>query len=52
MYAKIPFGLKNVGVTLQCAMDIAFANEKDVFLAIYLDDLTIFLNLMKTSYII
>ena len=25
-------------------MDIAFANEKDVFLVVYLDDLTIFSN--------
>lgn len=26
-------------------MDIAFANEKDVFLVVYLDDLTVFSNL-------
>jgi len=42
MYAKMPFGLKNAGATFQWAMDIAFANEKDVFLVIYLDDLTVF----------
>jgi hypothetical protein len=42
MYAKMPFGLKNAGATFQRAMDITFANEKDVFLVIYLDDLTIF----------
>lgn len=41
-YAKMPFGLKNVAATFQCAMDIAFANEKDVFLVVYLDDLTVF----------
>jgi len=41
-YVKMPFGLKNVGATFQQAMDIAFANEKDVFLVVYLDDLTIF----------
>ena len=41
-YAKMPFGLKNVGATFQRAMDIAFANEKDVFLVVYLDDLTVF----------
>lgn len=41
-YAKIPFGLKNVGATFQRAMDLAFADEKDVFLVVYLDDLTVF----------
>ena len=41
-YAKMPFGLKNAGATFQRAMDIAFANEKDVFLVVYLDDLTVF----------
>jgi len=43
-YAKIPFGLKNVGATFQKAMDIAFANEKDVFLVVYLNDLIFFSN--------
>lgn len=41
-YAKMPFGLKNAGATFQRAMDLAFANEKDVFLVVYLDDLTMF----------
>lgn len=41
MYAKIPFWIKNVGATFQRAMDIAFSNEKDVFLVVYLDDVTI-----------
>eukprot|EP00253_Pinus_taeda_P024607 PITA_24607 len=41
-YAKMPFGLKNAGATFQRAMDMAFANEKDVFLIVYLDDLTVF----------
>jgi len=41
-YAKMPFGLKNAGATFQRAMDMAFANEKDVFLVVYLDDLTVF----------
>jgi len=42
MYSKIPFGLKNVGVPFQRDMDIDFTNEKDIFLVIYLDDLTFF----------
>jgi len=41
-YAKMPFGLNNAGATFQRAMDMAFANEKDVFLIVYLDDLTVF----------
>jgi len=41
-YAKMSFGLKNAGATFQRAMDMAFANEKDVFLVVYLDDLTVF----------
>ena len=43
-YAKMPFGLKIVGATFQRAMDMAFTNEKDVFLVVYLDDLTFFSN--------
>eukprot|EP00253_Pinus_taeda_P008650 PITA_08650 len=41
-YAKMSFDLKNTGATFQRAMDLAFANEKDVFLVVYLDDLTLF----------
>jgi hypothetical protein len=42
MYEKIPFGLMNAGETFQRAMDITFVGEKDKFIVIYLDDLTIF----------
>jgi hypothetical protein len=42
MYAKMPFGLMNVGATFQRAMDIAFIGEKDKFVVIYLDDITVF----------
>jgi len=42
MYDKIPFCLINVGATFQCAMDIAFIDERDKFVVIYLDDLTVF----------
>jgi hypothetical protein len=42
MYAKMPFGLMNVGANFQRAMDIAFVGEKDKFVVIYLDDITVF----------
>ncbi len=42
MYHKIPFGFMNVGETFQRAMDIAFVGEKDKFVLIYLDDITVF----------
>jgi hypothetical protein len=44
MYDKNPFGLMNAGATFQRAMDIAFVGERDKFVVIYLDDLTIFSN--------
>jgi ribonuclease HI len=42
MYEKMPFGLMNAGATFQRAMDIAFVGEKDRFMVIYLDDITVF----------
>ena len=42
MYSKMPFGLMNAGATFQRAMDIAFSEEKDKFVVIYLDDITVF----------
>jgi hypothetical protein len=42
MYEKMPFGLMNAGATFQLAMDIAFVTERDDFVIIYLDDLTVF----------
>jgi hypothetical protein len=42
MYAKMPFGLMNAGETFQRDMDIAFVDEKDKFIFIYLDDITVF----------
>jgi hypothetical protein len=47
MYAKIPFGIMNVGATFQRAMDISFVGEKDKFVLIYLDDLTMFSHIHK-----
>jgi hypothetical protein len=42
MYVKMPFGLMNARATFQRAMDIAFIGEKDKFVIIYLDDITVF----------
>jgi hypothetical protein len=42
MYAKMPFGLMNVGEMFQRAMDIDFIGEKDKFVVIYLDAITVF----------
>ena len=42
MYSKIPFGLMNAWATFQRDMDIAFSEEKDKFVVIYLDDITLF----------
>jgi hypothetical protein len=44
MYDKMPFGLMNAGATFQRAMDIYFIGERDKFVVIYLDDLTVFSN--------
>ena len=42
MYAKISFGLMNAGATFQREMDISFIREKEKFVVIYLDDITMF----------
>ena len=42
MYAKIPFGLMNIGATFQRDMDLDFVGLKDKFVLIYLDDLTVY----------
>jgi hypothetical protein len=42
MYTKMPFGLMNAGATFQREMDIVFADEKDKFIVIYLDDITVY----------
>jgi hypothetical protein len=42
MYAKMAFGLMNAGETFQRAMNIAFIEERDKFVIIYLDDIKIF----------
>jgi hypothetical protein len=42
MYAKMSFGLMNAGETFQRAMDISFISEKEKFVVIYLDDITVF----------
>jgi hypothetical protein len=42
MYEKMLFGLMNEGETFQSAMDIAFSDEKNNFIIIYLDDITVY----------
>jgi len=42
MYDKTSFGLINAGATFQWSMDIDFFGEKERFVVIYLDDMTIF----------
>ena len=42
MYEKMSFGLMNAGATFQRAMDITFVEERDRFVVIYLDDITVF----------
>jgi hypothetical protein len=42
VYEKMPFGLMNAGETFHRDMDIAFIGEKDRFVVIYLDDITVF----------
>jgi hypothetical protein len=47
MYANMPFGLMNSGATFQREMEITFADEKDKFIVIYLDDITLYSNSEK-----
>ena len=39
---KLLWVQQNAGATFQREMDIAFSEEKDKFVVIYLDDITIF----------
>jgi hypothetical protein len=50
MYAKMPFGLMNAGATFQREMDISFIGEKEKFMVIYLDDITVFSKSDKEHY--
>ena len=42
MYAEMPFGLMNPGATFQREKNIAFSEEKDRFVVIYLDHIVTF----------
>ena len=42
MYANMPFVLMNAGATFQCPMDIVFVDERDRFVVIYMDDITVY----------
>lgn len=39
---KMPFGLTNVGATFQKEMEMAFKNMFEIFLLVYLDDITVY----------
>jgi len=41
MYARIPFGLSNIGATFQRDMDVAFVGQVNKFVVIYLDDIIV-----------
>ena len=41
-YRRMPFGLINVGATLQRAMDITFRGLMHNYVVVYLDDITIY----------
>jgi hypothetical protein len=47
MYVKMPFGFMNTGATFQRAMNITFGEEKEKFIVIYLDDITVFFDSNK-----
>jgi len=42
MYTCMPFGLSNARAIFQRVMDIDFLGEKDKFVVLYLDDITVF----------
>ena len=42
MYANMHFRLMNAGATFQRAMDITFADERDRFVVIYMDDIIVY----------
>ena len=42
MYATMPLGLMNTRVTFQREMEIAFVEEKDKLVVVYLDDIIVF----------
>jgi hypothetical protein len=42
MYEKIPFGMINARENFNIAMEIDFVCERENFIVIYLDDITVF----------
>lgn len=41
-YCKMPFGLTNVGAIFQKGMEMVFKGMLEIFVLVYLDDITIF----------
>ncbi|KAH9297950.1 hypothetical protein KI387_029632, partial [Taxus chinensis] len=50
VYAKIPFGLTNVGASFQRAMDIVYGELINKVILIYLDDLTVFTKMTEENF--
>jgi hypothetical protein len=42
IYTKMLFGVMNAGATFQREMDIMFSDEKEKFIVIYLEDITVY----------
>lgn len=42
MYEKMPFRLMNAGETFHHTMDITLVGDKNKFIVVYLDDITVF----------
>jgi hypothetical protein len=50
-YERMPFGLYNVGVTFQRAMQLAFDNLISKIIQIYLDDLTVYSKIRSDHFV-
>lgn len=51
IYVRMPFGLTNAGTTFQRAIEVAFANLKNIIMVVYQDDLTVFSKHVEDHYV-